>query len=90
MDNRHVRVLKTIDKYKRPGENIIFVDEKTRIAVNKPFGEEVVVVGRNRVKAIMEQIDDCDSGACVVRLSESLFEAVYVEVGEDLIIYKDY
>ncbi len=85
MDVKNMRLM---DVYSDADDalDVLYIDDEARKAVDRDWGEEVEVIGRRNVSAVIRQLQDFDLGACVARAGSGLREKLMIEVGEEVLI----
>jgi len=90
MDSRNVRILLIHPELEcGDGESVIFIDEAAREALNVDWGKEITVLGRNKVKAIIQKLHLHDCNAQVARMSACLLDKAGLTVGDEAMLYTD-
>lgn len=86
MDVKCVRVLRPYEDEKED-DTTIYIDEDARYALNKKWGESAVALGRNRVTVTLAPLKAMDQQGYIARAGQSLIDALYIEYGEEIILY---
>ncbi|MDO4477879.1 MAG: hypothetical protein Q4B73_02410 [Lachnospiraceae bacterium] len=86
MDPRNVRILRPYDDGSCE-DNAIYVDDSARYALHIQWGEKCKVVGRRPAEAVVKELKPCDADGFICRMNESLRDALYVEVGDEVLLY---
>lgn len=84
MDARNVRILKP---YPDSKENTIYIDDPARNSLHIQWGEECMVVGRRKVKAQIQPLKDEDWYGQVTRMTDAMRDAVYCDLGDEVLLY---
>lgn len=85
MDARNVRILAPYSDGCK--ENTVYIDDLARNSLHIKWGEECIVVGRRRVKAQIQPLKEEDCFGQVTRMTEAMRDAVYCEVGDEVLLY---
>lgn len=87
MDSRNVRVMKAYECADQKSLHI-FIDEEAKKTLMTDWEGEILIKGRQDVKAIIKPLESFDQNAYVARITPALKEQLMVDYGENLLLYK--
>jgi len=83
MDIKNVRILKAPSE---TAEGTIMVDNATRKSLIADWGDRISLLGRRKGEAVIQPLDELDSGVQVARISEDLMKTLFIEYGEEVLL----
>ena len=86
MDPRNVRIMKPYPDNSCL-DDTVYIDDAARDALNVKWGGQCYVLGRRKVKATVEELRPEDQDAFTVRMTESMRDKIYCEVGDECLLY---
>lgn len=87
MDARNVRILPPyIDR--QCEDDTVYIDEKARYSLHAQWGDQVMVVGRNKRLATIQPLKEEDWGGQMIRMNQKMCENIYCCIGDEVLLYR--
>ena len=86
MDARNVKILPPYPDEAFPNDTI-YIDEAARYALHASWGDRVKLVGRREFEAKIAELRGYDQGAQICRMNDKLMDAIFSEIGDQLLLY---
>lgn len=86
MDVKCVRVLRSYEEAQNE-DDVIYVDEHARYALNRKWGEVVEVTGRRKTKLAIKPLTAMDQDGFIARASQKVIDDLFIEYGEEVFLH---